>query len=63
MAAAPAPPQLRLDTDFDPRHGEAVRLSPRVARLTAANAGPFTFHGTTSYLVGARDLAVIDPGP
>lgn len=51
------------DRDFDPRHGEAVRLSPLVRRVTAPNSGPFTFHGTNSYLVGDRSLGVIDPGP
>ena len=25
--------------------------------------GPFTFHGTNSYIVGRDTLAVIDPGP
>lgn len=56
-------PKLRLDTDFEPRHGAAVRLSELVTRVTAANPGPFTFAGTNTYLVGKRDLAVIDPGP
>ncbi len=51
------------DRAFDPRHGEVVRLTPLVRRLTAPNAGAFTFHGTNSYLVGDRSLAVIDPGP
>lgn len=51
------------DRNFDPHHGEAVRLSPLVRRLTAPNSGPFTFHGTNSYLVGERSLGVIDPGP
>ena len=31
--------------------------------MTANNPGPFTFHGTNSYLVGVDTLAVIDPGP
>ncbi|MEJ1157886.1 MBL fold metallo-hydrolase [Prosthecomicrobium sp. N25] len=53
----------RFDRAFDPRHGEAVRLSPLVRRVTVRNPGPFTFHGTNTYLVGDRDLAVIDPGP
>ena len=32
-------------------------------RLTAANAGPFTFHGTNSYIIGGKSVCVIDPGP
>ena len=51
------------DKDFDPRYGEAVQVAPGVRRLTAPNAGPFSFHGTNSYLVGERDIVVIDPGP
>ena len=58
MSGAP-----RFDRSFDARHGEAVRLSDLVTRVVAKNPGPFTFHGTNSFLVGRRDLAVIDPGP
>lgn len=54
---------LVFDRSFDPRHGEAVRLSPLVTRVVANNPGPFTFHGTNSFLVGTREIAVIDPGP
>jgi glyoxylase-like metal-dependent hydrolase (beta-lactamase superfamily II) len=54
---------LEFDRSFDPAHGEAVTLAAGVARLTANNPGPFTFHGTNSYLVGTDTLAVIDPGP
>lgn len=54
---------LDFKTDFEPRHGEAIEVAPGVARVTASNGGPFTFHGTNSYVVGTRDLAVIDPGP
>ena len=44
--------------------GRAVRLSPRVWRLTAPNPGVMTGPGTNSYLVGGDDAwAVIDPGP
>ena len=44
--------------------GVAVRLSPRVLRVTARNPGLMTGPGTNSYLVGAGDQwAVIDPGP
>ncbi|MBW4051455.1 MAG: MBL fold metallo-hydrolase [Proteobacteria bacterium] len=46
------------------RHDAAVRLSERVWRVTASNAGAMTGPGTNSYLVGAgTDWAVIDPGP
>jgi glyoxylase-like metal-dependent hydrolase (beta-lactamase superfamily II) len=48
---------------FEARHGEAVQVAPNVLRVTAANAGQFTFAGTNTYLVGEGDLAVIDPGP
>jgi glyoxylase-like metal-dependent hydrolase (beta-lactamase superfamily II) len=34
-----------------------------VRRVTAPNAGPFTFHGTNTYLIGERQIAVLDPGP
>jgi glyoxylase-like metal-dependent hydrolase (beta-lactamase superfamily II) len=40
-----------------------VEVAPGVARLTAPNPSPFTFHGTNSYIVGRDSLAVIDPGP
>lgn len=55
---------LKLDTKFEPRYGEAVVVAPGVRRLTARNPSPFTFHGTNSYIVGEQSaLAVIDPGP
>jgi glyoxylase-like metal-dependent hydrolase (beta-lactamase superfamily II) len=55
---------LQHDRAFEPQWGAAVPVAPRVRRITAENPGPFTFHGTNTYLVGdARSLAVIDPGP
>ena len=55
---------LQHDRAFEPQWGTAVPVAPRVRRLTAQNPGPFTFHGTNTYLVGdAGSLAVIDPGP
>lgn len=43
--------------------GEAMSLSPLVARVLAPNPSHFTYTGTQSYIVGARDVAIIDPGP
>ncbi len=54
---------LDFDTQFDPSYGEPVAVAPGVARLSVNNPGPFTFHGTNSYLIGDDSLAVIDPGP
>jgi glyoxylase-like metal-dependent hydrolase (beta-lactamase superfamily II) len=54
---------LEFDTHFEPAYGNAVEVAPGVLRLTANNPGPFTFHGTNSYIVGSDRLAVIDPGP
>ena len=54
---------IEFDTRFEPAHGQAVEVAPGVRRVTAGNPGPFTFHGTNSYIVGSDTLAVIDPGP
>lgn len=54
---------LKFNPQFDPAYGLGVRVAPDVLRVTARNPGPFTFHGTNSYLVGRDTLAVIDPGP
>lgn len=44
-------------------YGRPRELAPGVVRLVANNPGPFTFHGTNTYLVGTTELALIDPGP
>ena len=43
--------------------GEVVELQPSLRRIVAPNASPMTFRGTNTYLLGKRDIAVIDPGP
>ncbi len=52
-----------FDLSFQPAHGEAVPVADGVERITVNNPGPFTFHGTNSYIVGKDTLCVIDPGP
>lgn len=43
--------------------GQVVRINERIQRITAPNPGVMTGPGTNSYLIGERDLAMIDPGP
>jgi glyoxylase-like metal-dependent hydrolase (beta-lactamase superfamily II) len=55
---------LVFDRSLDVAPGQAVALSPLVARVLAPNPGPFTFMGTGVHIIGAgASVAVIDPGP
>ncbi|MET1110915.1 MAG: MBL fold metallo-hydrolase [Allosphingosinicella sp.] len=54
---------LQFETAFEPDYGTPVPVAPGIVRVTANNPGPFTFHGTNSYVVGTEGLAVVDPGP
>ena len=38
-------------------------LAPGVRRIVAGNAGLMTGPGTNTYLLGVREVAVLDPGP
>jgi len=48
---------------FEPDYGRRVAVTPLISRVVANNPGPFTFKGTGVYIVGDKDVAVIDPGP
>jgi glyoxylase-like metal-dependent hydrolase (beta-lactamase superfamily II) len=39
------------------------QLEPGIARVLAHNPSAFTYYGTQTYLVGEREVAVVDPGP
>jgi glyoxylase-like metal-dependent hydrolase (beta-lactamase superfamily II) len=54
---------LKFRTDMAFAYGEPAAMGTGVQRLVAGNASPFTFHGTNTYVVGTRSLAIIDPGP
>ena len=43
--------------------GKAVSLARGVRRIVAGNAGMMTGPGTNTYLLGEREIAVLDPGP
>lgn len=44
-------------------YGKKVEVAPGVHRITANNPGVMTAAGTNTYLLGQREIAVIDPGP
>jgi len=48
---------------FEFEYGTLTSLSPLVDRVIANNPGPFTYTGTGVYIIGDKDVAVIDPGP
>ncbi|HEV2594828.1 MAG TPA: MBL fold metallo-hydrolase [Sphingomicrobium sp.] len=48
---------------MDPPYGQAEKLDDGIARVLAHNPSAFTYFGTQTYLVGSREVAVIDPGP
>lgn len=50
-------------TKFEPEYGKAVTIGENIQRITAPNKSAFTFHGTNTYLIGDKKVALIDPGP
>ena len=51
------------EDDFNPEPGVAQDLGGGVRRILAPNPSPMTYRGTNTYLIGTREVAVIDPGP
>ena len=47
----------------DAPYARVEQLEPGIARVLAHNPSAFTYTGTQSYLIGEREVAVIDPGP
>jgi glyoxylase-like metal-dependent hydrolase (beta-lactamase superfamily II) len=61
MVADVSWPSLRDRSQLAP--GKAITLARGVRRIVAGNAGLMTGPGTNTYLLGEREIAVIDPGP
>jgi glyoxylase-like metal-dependent hydrolase (beta-lactamase superfamily II) len=49
--------------EFSFEYGRLEPVAPGIRRIVARNPSPFTFTGTGTYVVGAGEVAVIDPGP
>ncbi len=52
-----------LALDEKPKYGSVINISPLIRKIMAPNSGPYTLHGTGTYIVGKGSVAVIDPGP
>ena len=44
-------------------YGRVERVAPMLRRVIAENPSKFTYRGTGTYIVGAGEVAVVDPGP
>ena len=43
--------------------GKVLDLAPGLRGLIAPNPGPMTHWGTNTFLIGEREIAIVDPGP
>ena len=50
-------------TRVDAPYAKLEQLEPGIARVLAHNPSAFTYYGTQTYLIGEREVAVVDPGP
>jgi len=48
---------------MDAPYAKLEALEPGIARVLAHNPSAFTYYGTQTYLIGEREVAVVDPGP
>ena len=50
-------------SSYPPPRGTFDQVTPSIRRIVALNPSPMTYHGTNTYLLGEKQVAVIDPGP
>ena len=62
-AAGPQVRGISLQSRPQLAPGKCVTLARGLRRIVAGNAGMMTGPGTNTYLLGEREVAVIDPGP
>jgi glyoxylase-like metal-dependent hydrolase (beta-lactamase superfamily II) len=54
---------IQFDRNFAAVPGRVEAVAPNLRRVLAPNPGPFTFTGTCTYIIGEREVAILDPGP
>lgn len=47
----------------DAPYATVEQMTPVIQRVIARNPSKFSYHGTGTYILGSRDVVVIDPGP
>jgi glyoxylase-like metal-dependent hydrolase (beta-lactamase superfamily II) len=47
----------------DAPYAIAEQMTPLIQRVIAKNPSKFSYHGTGTYILGTKDVVVIDPGP
>ena len=52
-----------LSKDLAFQYAKAENILPKVRRIVAPNPSPYTLHGTGTYIIGEKEVAIIDPGP
>jgi glyoxylase-like metal-dependent hydrolase (beta-lactamase superfamily II) len=54
---------LKFDRSFNVPPETTTQVSPLIRRVLADNPSPFTFTGTSCFIIGHDQVAIIDPGP
>lgn len=54
---------IAFSRELEFTYGEPDQLEPDLRRVICPNSGPFTLHGTGSYIIGRGEVAIVDPGP
>lgn len=52
---------FNLNLDFE--YGKPDILAPQIARIIANNPSPITFMGTGTYIIGDKEIMILDAGP
>ena len=52
-----------LTHELEFKYAVAKEVLPGIRRIVAPNPSPYTLHGTGTYIIGKKEIAIIDPGP
>ncbi len=55
--------KLNFNHSLDFEYGKPDQLAPQITRIIANNPSPITFKGTGTYVIGNKEIIIIDAGP